>query len=207
MQPVGATRRVSRSTRGSSAGIAGIGGVAATCTVAVALCPPLAAVTVTVPAERAVTTPVGETAATSESELSQVTGWSANVRPFVSRTVALRARVCPTSNELAEGVSRTEATTGGFTMTRDVSLFPSAEATTRATPRLVPVTSPVPETDARAESALDHVTSRLASGAPAESFTAARSCVVPPSGIRTSRGVTATVATGTSVAVTATATG
>src|SRR5713226_5265859 len=104
------------------------------------------------------------------------------------------------------GVTSTEATGTALTVTDDVPLFPSLVAVTvTGPPSALPVTRPVTSTVAIVASLVCQVTVRPVSGLPAASFGVAVSCTVAPTTILAVGGVTATVATGMGVTVTAAA--
>src|SRR5947209_2194288 len=94
------------------------------------------------------------------------------------------------------GVTATDATGTGVTVTAAVPLFPSLVAVIVAAPAAAPVTSPVAFTVATAWLLLVHVTVRPLSGLPLASCGVAVSCAVWPTWTLAVAGFTATEATG-----------
>jgi hypothetical protein len=89
-----------------------------TLTEASALSPPLDAVMVTLPSERAVTRPVGVTVARLESELSQLTGLEVRGRPFSAFGMAWNWIDPWGARAAVSGDSSTAATERPFTPNR-----------------------------------------------------------------------------------------
>src|SRR3989475_11005736 len=101
----------------------GGGGTAVTVTVAVPLCPPLAAVSVPVPAATPVTRPLPFTVATPGALLAQVTTRPASGVPLASFGVAVSCTVCPTCTLAVAGLTVTDTTgTGGTAVTVTVEI-------------------------------------------------------------------------------------
>ncbi|MEJ7810424.1 MAG: hypothetical protein WKG32_08425 [Gemmatimonadaceae bacterium] len=91
---------------------------------------------------------------------------------------------------------------GSVTVIADAPLRQSAEALIDVPPAAIAVTSPVADTVAMAELALDQVTVRPVMAFPLASRRVAVSCTVPPTASDAAAGVTATVAvTGAGVGV------
>src|SRR5919198_2119598 len=84
---------------------------------AVVLFPSLVAVITTLPAETPVTSPLGDTIATSGLELVHSTTRSVKTVPLESRTVATSCVVAPTSMLNASGETEMLATGSGSTVT------------------------------------------------------------------------------------------
>src|SRR6185437_7396270 len=165
----------------------------------------LVAVTVALPALTPVTTPVtGSIVANDVGVTDHVTVRPVNVLPFASFVVAVRVVVrCSTTDGL-EGEIVTVATGIGLTVMADVPFFPSLAPVIVALPAATPRTSPFASTEAIVGALDDHVTARLRSTFPAESFVVAVSRVVSPTCTVALVGVTVTVSTGTRSTVTPT---
>src|SRR2546422_1073760 len=101
------------------------------------------------------------------------------------------------------GLTLTDATGTGFTITGALPLCPSLVAVIAAAPTATPVTSPLADTVAMPGLDLVQVTARPASAFPAASLGVALSCVVPPTTTVAVAGLTTTEATGTVDTVTA----
>src|SRR5437899_437121 len=102
------------------------------------------------------------------------------------------------------GVTATEATGTALTVTDAVPFIPSLVAVmVTGPPRALPVTMPLASTLAIVASLLSQVTVRPVSGLPFASLGVAVSCTVAPTTMLAVGGVTATVATGMGVTVTA----
>src|SRR5580704_5460672 len=91
----------------------------------------------------------------------------------------------------------TEPTGMGFTVTVAAATLPPLVATMAMVPALTPATSPEVDTVATALLLDDQVTVRPLSVLPAESFTVAVSCAVPPIVIESSVGAMVSDPTGT----------
>src|SRR5207248_1379256 len=169
----------------------------------VPLLPSDVAVMVAEPTAAPVTNPLPSTVATDGLSVDQVITRPDNGLPFASLGVAVSCSVCPTCTLAGDGVTATEATGAGVTVTSDVPLCPSLVAVMVAVPAATPVTSPLPFTRATAVLLLDQVTTRPLSGFPLASFGVAVSCTVEPSCTLAGEGLTVTEATGTVVTVTA----
>src|SRR6266568_1474913 len=177
-------------------------GTGATVTAAVPLFPPAVAVMVAEPAVLPVTSPLALTVATAVPLLAHVTVAPLSGLPAESFGVAVTWTVAPTRIVAELGVTITEATGTGATVTAAVPLFPPAVAVMVAEPAVLPVTSPLALTVATAVPLLAHVTVVPLSGLPAESFGVAVSWTVAPTRIVAELGVTVTEATGTVATVT-----
>src|SRR5690242_12027009 len=99
---------------------------------AVPCSPPVVAVTVDVPAATPFTRPDADTVATDALDVAHVIVRPASALPLPSFAVADSCTVLPITRVLDEGVTDTEATAGGVsvTVTPVVSLTPSLVATT-----------------------------------------------------------------------------
>src|SRR5260370_6395884 len=178
-------------------------GTGVTVTADVPVLPSLVAVIVTGPPTAVpVTSPVAETVAMVASLVVHVTVRPVSGLPAASFGVAVSWTVVPVTMLAVAGVTATEATGTGVTVTADVPLWPSLVAViVTGPPAAVPVTSPVAETVAMVASLVAHVTVRPVSGLPPASFGVAVSCTVAPTAMLAVAGVTATDATGTGVTV------
>src|SRR2546427_11343153 len=103
------------------------------------------------------------------------------------------------------GLTLTDATGTGFTVTAALPVFPSLVAVIVTAPAPAPVTSPVEVTVATAGVLDAQVTDRPDSRLPAASFSVAVSCTVPPTTTTAATGLIATDATGTELTLTAAA--
>src|SRR6266702_775521 len=180
-------------------------GIWVTVTADVPFFPSLVAVMVTgPPTALPVTRPVASTVAIVASPVCQVTVRPLSGFPAESFGVAVSWSVAPTGMVAVEGLTSTEATGTGVTVTADVPFLPSLVAVmVTGPPRAFPVTRPLASTLAMAVSPLAQVTVRPVSGLPAESFGVAVSWSVTPTWVLPVAGVTTTDATGTGVTVTA----
>jgi hypothetical protein len=158
----------------------------------------LVAVMIAVPGATAVTNPLDETVATAVLLELHVTTRSVTIVPVESRTVAVSATVCVTSNALLVGVTVTLPTGIFVTVMTDVPLLPSLVAVMVAVPTATPVTNPVELTVATVGLLELHVTTRPVNTPPMESRVVAVSCVVAETRMPALVGETATEATGTS---------
>jgi len=172
-------------------------------TVAVPLLPSLVAVIVAEPVATPVTSPLPFTVATAALLVDHVTTRPDSVMPLVSRGVAASCTACPADTLADAGLTATDATGTTVMVIADVPLFVSLVAVIVAEPAAAPVTSPLTFTVATPGLLLAHVTVRPDSGAPVESRGVAVSCTACPTAALAVAGVTATVATGTWVTVTA----
>src|SRR6266498_1021208 len=180
-------------------------GAAATLTPALPLCPSLVAVIVAEPAVRPVTRPLDLTVAIEPLLLCQLTTRPERVLPLASFGVAVSCCVCPTRMLAVAGLTATDATGTGVTVTAALPLCPSLVAVIVADPATFPVTSPLVLTVATAVLLLVQPTVRPVRVLPPASFGVAVSCTVCPTGMLAVAGVTATEATGTGAAVTVSA--
>src|SRR6266511_696027 len=180
-------------------------GTGVTVTPALPLCPSLVAVIVTEPATFPVTSPLVLTVATAVLLLVQPTVRPVRVLPLASFGVAVSCAVCPTRMLAVGGLTATEATGTGVTVTPALPLCPSLVAVIVTEPATFPVTSPLVLTVATAVLLLVQPTVRPVRVLPPASFGVAVSCSVCPTGMLPVAGVTATEATGTGAAVTVTA--
>src|SRR3989449_7185536 len=170
---------------------------AVTVTAAVPLCPSLVAVMVAVPVATPVTRPPVDTVAIAGALDAQVTIRPLSGLPFASSGVAVSWPHCPTWIPAVAGLTLTDATGGGFTVTAAVPLFPSLAAVIVAAPAVTPVTSPVEDTVATAGALDAQVTDRPESTLPAASRSVAASCTVAPTITTAVAGLIPTDATGT----------
>jgi hypothetical protein len=120
------------------------------------------------------------------------------VLPEASLSVAVSWVVPPTVTEAEEGLTSTEATGTGVTVTEAVSLLPSEVAVMVAVPWATPVTRPSWETVATPLLLLLQATLRLRVS-PEASLSVAVSWVVPPTVTEALEGAISTEATGTGV--------
>src|SRR5207247_1609328 len=156
------------------------------------------------PAPFPVTSPFASTVATVASAVCQVTTRPVSGLPFASFGVAVSCSVASTTILPVGGVTSTDATGMGVTVTADVPLFPSLVAVmVTGPPTVFPVTRPFASTVAIAASAVCQATTRPVSGLPSASFGAAAGWGGAPACPVAVGGVTSTDATGTSVIVTA----
>jgi hypothetical protein len=176
-------------------------GTGVTVTVADPLCPSLVAAIVALPGLTAVTKPVALTVATVALSLAQVTTRSVSGFPLASRGIAVSWLVWPTVSPRLGGVTLTDATGTGVTVTVADPLCPSLVAVIVAAPALTAVTRPVILTVATAALSLAQVTTRSVSGFPLASRGIAVSWLVWPTVSPRLGGVTLTDATGTGVTV------
>src|SRR2546429_39054 len=167
------------------------------------LCPSLVAVIVAEPAAFAVTNPLPLTLATPLLPLAHVTTRPDKALPLAALRVAVSCTVCPTCMPAEAGVTATEATETGVTLTDDVPLCPSLVAVMVADPVATAVTTPLPLTRAIVVSLLDHVTACPDKTLPLASLIVAVSCAVCPTDTVADDDVTVTEATGAFVTVTA----
>src|SRR5437588_385918 len=167
---------------------------------AVPLCPSLVAVIVAEPAALALTNPLPLTL--PELLLPPVTTRPDRVLPFASLSVAVNCTVWPTGTLADAGVTATEATETGVTLTDDVPLCPSLVAVMVADPVATAVTTPLPLTRAIVVSLLDHVTARPDKTLPLASLIVAVSCAVCPTDTVADARVPLTAATGAAVTAT-----
>ena len=116
--------------------------------------------------------------------------------------MAVSCTVCPAPTVADPGLTLTDATGTGVTVTVAVPLFPSLVAVIVAEPAARPVTNPLALTVARPELLLAHVTTRPLRAAPVESTGVAVSSTVCPTIVLADAGLTLTEATGTAVTVT-----
>src|SRR6266540_2609861 len=132
------------------------------------------------PAATPETSPLLEfTVATEVLLLVQLTARPARVLPLASFGVAVSCTVCPTRMLAVAGLTATEATGTGVTVTAALPLWPSLVAVIVAEPAATPETSPLLEfTVATEVLLLAHVTTRPDNGVPAASLGVAVSCVV-----------------------------
>src|SRR5438094_213765 len=145
---------------------------------ALLLLPSLVAVIVAEPAATLVTRPLGLTRATVVSPLAHVTVRPVKVPPAESFGVAVSCTVCPTRMLADAGETASEATGTVVTVSAAVLLLPSLVAVIVAEPAVTLATRPLPLTVATLVLLLVHVTVRLVSVPPAESFGVAVSCKV-----------------------------
>jgi hypothetical protein len=125
--------------------------------------------------------------------------------PFESRGVAVNCTVCPAITLGEAGLTLTDATATGVSVTviPAVPFLPSLVAVMIAGPAVIPVTRPPLLTVATPVLLLAHVTTRPVSAFPVASRGVAVSCTVCPTGTLASVGLMVTDATGTGVTDTA----
>src|SRR3989449_1227992 len=182
-------------------------GPSVTVTAEVALFPSLVAVMVAEPAATPVTTPtftcpLAVTVATAALLVAHVTTRPLNGFPLASRSVAVSCTACPTPALTVAGLTLTDATGMGFTVTAALPVVPSLVAVIVTAPAATPVTSPVEETVAVAGALEAHVIARPESTVPAASFGLATSCTLAPTSTSAVAGLITTEATGTFATVT-----
>src|SRR3989442_14402025 len=105
---------------------------------------------VTVPVATPVTRPPVDTVAIAGALDAQVTIRPLSGLPFASSGVAVSWTHCPTWIPAVAGLTLTDATGGGFTITAAVAFFPSLPDATFAATTPPPATSPHSETRAEA---------------------------------------------------------
>src|SRR2546426_6745636 len=166
------------------------------------LLPSLVAVMVTgPPAALPVTRPFASTVARLASLVTHVMVRPVSGLPAASFGVAVSCRVVPTTTLAGDGVTSTEATGAGVTVTLDVPLFPSLVAVMMTgPPTLFPVTRPFASTVARVGSLVPQVTVRPVRELPFASVSVAVSCTVAPTATLAGDGETAREAEGARVA-------
>lgn len=155
-------------------------------------CPPIVAVSLSVPTATAVTSPLAETVATEAVALDQVTARPLRAFPLASYAVAVSCTVWPGVTDAVAGVTRTEATAASETVTVAVPVLPPLAAVIVALPAAAAVTSPELLTETTLLLLLDHVMLRPASTLPFASLSVAVSCAVPPTTRLVVVGVTVT---------------
>src|SRR2546426_7306312 len=175
---------------------------AVTVTAAVPLCPSLVAVMVAVPVATPVTRPPVDTVAIAGALDAQLTIRPLSGLPFASSGVAVSWPHCPTWIPAVAGLTLTDATGTGFTVTAALPVLPSLVAVIVTAPAATPVTSPVEDTVATAGALDVQVTDRPESTLPAASFSVAVSCTVAPTSTTAVTGLITTDATGTFATVT-----
>ncbi len=133
-----------------------------TVTAAEPLWPSLVAVIVAVPASTPVTTPLPFTVAVPASSLAHVTTRPSSTFPLASRTVAVSCSVCPAITFADAGLTLTDATAAGVSVTviPAVPFLPSLVAVMIAKPAATGVTSPLPLTVATPVLLLVQLTAR-----------------------------------------------
>src|SRR3989441_845448 len=117
--------------------------------------------------------------------------------PFASSGVAASWTHCPTATAAEAGLTLTDATGTGFTVTPALPVFPSLVAVIVTALAATPVTSPVEDTVATAGALDAQVTDRPESTLPAASRSVAASCTVAPTITTAVAGLIPTDATGT----------
>ena len=172
-----------------------------TVTAEVPVFPSLVAVIAAEPPPTPLTKPLVDTVATAVLPLAHVTGRPLRGLPFASSGVAVSCTLAPVATVAEAGLTATEATGTGFTVTAELPLFPSLVAVIVAEPTATPVTSPLVETVATAEALVVHVTVRPPSGLPLASSGVAVSCTVVPTCTLAGAGLTVTEATGTGTVI------
>src|SRR3989441_847506 len=178
-------------------------GTAFTVTAELPLFPSLVAVMVTgPPAALPVTRPFASTVARLASLVPHVTVRPVSALPAASFGVAVSCSVVPTTTLAGDGVTSTEATGAGVTVTLEVPLFPSLVAVmVTGPPTLLPVTRPFASTVASVASLVPQVTVRPVRELPFASVSVAVSCRVVPTATLAGDGVTLTDATGAGLTV------
>src|SRR5438309_10562189 len=178
-------------------------GTRLTVTAAPPVFPSLAAVIVADPAAAPVTRPLAETVATALLLDAQVISRPDSGRPFASSGVAVSWTFSPTWMAAVAGLTLTDATGTGVTITAALPVFASLVAVIVTAPAAMPVTSPVEDTVATAGALDAHATARPESTLPAASVRVAASCTLAPTSTTALAGLTVTEATGTRLTVTA----
>ncbi len=115
--------------------------------------------------------------------------------------MTLSCTVPPIGRVAVPGLTTTDATGTSVTVTAALSALPSLVAVIVAVPAALPVTRPLVLTVATLVLPLAHVTGRVVSGLPAESFGVAVSWSVCPTCRLPVAGETVTEATGTMITV------
>ncbi len=154
--------------------------------------PLVVADTVASPVATAVTRPLEETVSTLLLLLLHAMVWPPNGFPPASSTVPVNWSVCPRLRFAEPGVTTTDATGTGDTVTCAVPVRPPLDAEMVTVPVVTPVTNPVDEMVATPVLALLQVTVRPPSTFPTESLSVADICVVRPTMTVAVVGVTAT---------------
>src|SRR2546426_1152502 len=180
-------------------------GAGVTLTLAVPLLPSLVAVIVIGPPRAfPVTRPFPSTMAIVALLVCHVTTRPLSGLPVASLGVAVSWTVPFTWMLAVAGVTASDATGMGVTVTADVPLVPSLVAMiVIGPPAAFPVTRPFASTSAIVALPVRQMTTRPLSGLPFASFGVAVSCVLAPTCTLAVGGVTTTDATGASVTVTA----
>jgi len=177
-------------------------GTVVTVRVAVPLWPSLVAVIVADPTALVVTKPLALTAATAALFDAQVTTRPASGPPVESLGTAVSCVDLPTVIVADEGVTVTEATGARVTVRVAVADRLSLVATIVVLPVDTPTPRPLALTVATAGLLLTQVTTRPASGLPAESNGAAMNCCAPPTNMSAVVGDRVSDATDTELTVT-----
>src|SRR5256885_1340832 len=167
--------------------------------------PSLVAVTLAVPGWRPTTKPLAFTVATPGGLLAPDLARPPSSLPVASLGVAVSWTVPFTWMLAVAGVTASDATGMGVTVTADVPLVPSLVAMiVIGPPAAFPVTRPFASTSAIVALPVRQMTTRPLSGLPFASLGVAVSCVLAPTCTLAVGGATSTVATGAE-AVTVTA--
>src|SRR5206468_12436656 len=122
------------------------------------------------PAVTPVTRPLAVTVAPDAALVAHVSVRPETGLPAESFGVAVSSSVPPTDLPATAGLTVTDATGTGVTVTVAVPLFPSLVAVIVAVPTVTPVTSPVADTVATDVALVAHVTTRPDRGFPAASL-------------------------------------
>jgi hypothetical protein len=166
----------------------------------VPLTPSLVAVSVAVPAEFAVTSPLDETLATASLLDDQVTA-RASTLLWASFKMTLTCSVPPCTTVALVGTTVTEATGDCVTVRVALPLLPSHVAVMLAVPTASAVTTPWAEIVATAVFPEVHVTTRPVNTPPFTSSVVAAACDEPTAVIEFGESATVTDATGTGITV------
>jgi hypothetical protein len=164
---------------------------------ALPLFPSLVAVIVAEPAAAPVTTPLEFTVAADGLLLVHVTVLPESALPLASFGVAVNCTVCPTWRLAVAGLTATEVTDTGVTMTAELPVRPPLEPVIVADPAVTPVTRPLELTVATAPLLLAQVTVWPDTTLPLVSVTVAASWTVWPWGTVADAGATVTDPTAT----------
>jgi hypothetical protein len=162
----------------------------------VPLTPSLVAVSVAVPGEFAVTSPLDEILATGSLVVDHVTVRSSTLL-WASFNVTLSCSVPPCTTVALVGLTATDATGACVTVSVALPLIPSLVAVMLAVPTATAATTPWLETVATDVLLELHVTARPVNTPPLASSVVAVACEVPTAVMAFGESATVTVATGT----------
>jgi hypothetical protein len=171
-------------------------GAGVTVIVALPLLPSLVAVTLAVPTDTAVSTPVAETVTTAGSLELHITPRPVNTPPFASIVVAVAWAVPTAVMEFGVRLTLTDATGIAVTVTDAVPIFPSLVAVISAAPGATAETIPAADTVVTLALLEVHATRRPLRTSPLLARIIAVACVVAPAMSEDAASVTPTDATG-----------